>query len=100
MKLINDGVKLSNFSIIFVLISSLAPCSSSSQSSIRIETADQYPQTIEIEFVKEKADEIQSLSIGSNITVQIDIKGRKWTNPDGLTRVFNTFQGLKYASDF
>lgn len=70
------------------------------KSSIWIETADQYPQTIEIEFVKEKADEIQSLSIGSNITVQIDIKGRKWTNPDGLTRVFNTIQGWKYASDF
>ena len=70
------------------------------KSSIWIETSDQYPQTIEIEFVKEKADEIQSLSIGSNITVQIDIKGRKWTNPDGLTRVFNTIQGWKYASDF
>ena len=70
------------------------------KSSIWIETADQYPQTIEIEFVKEKADEIQSLSSGSNITVQIDIKGRKWTNPDGLTRVFNTIQGWKYASDF
>ena len=70
------------------------------KSSIWIETADQYPQTIEIEFVKDKADEIQALSIGSNITVQIDIKGRKWTNPDGLTRVFNTIQGWKYASDF
>lgn len=70
------------------------------KSSIWLETADQYPQTIEIEFVKDKADEIQSLSIGSNITVQIDIKGRKWTNPDGLTRVFNTIQGWKYASDF
>lgn len=70
------------------------------KSSIWIETADQYPQTIEIEFVKDKADEIQSLSIGSNLTIQIDIKGRKWTNPDGLTRVFNTIQGWKYASDF
>ena len=70
------------------------------KSSIWIETADQYPQTIEIEFVKDKADEIQALSSGSNITVQIDIKGRKWTNPDGLTRVFNTVQGWKYETDF
>ena len=31
------------------------------KSSIWIETSDQYPQTIEIEFVKDKADEIQSL---------------------------------------
>jgi len=70
------------------------------KSSIWIETADQYPQTIEIEFVKEKADEIQALSSGSNITVQIDIKGRKWTNKEGLVKVFNTVQGWKYASDF
>lgn len=70
------------------------------KASIWIETADQYPQTIEIEFVKEKADEIQSLSSGSNITVKIDIKGRKWTNKDGLVKVFNTIQGWKYASDF
>ena len=70
------------------------------KASIWIETADQYPQTIEIEFVKEKADEIQTLSSGSNITVQIDIKGRKWTNKDGLVKVFNTVQGWKYASDF
>lgn len=70
------------------------------KASIWIETADQYPQTIEIEFIKEKADEIQALSSGSNITVQIDIKGRKWTNKDGLVKVFNTVQGWKYASDF
>ena len=70
------------------------------KASLWIETADQYPQTIEIEFVKDKADEIQALSSGSNITVQIDIKGRKWTNPDGLTRVFNTVQGWKYETDF
>ena len=70
------------------------------KSSIWIETSDQYPQTIEIEFVKDKADEIQSLALGTNITVQININGRKWTNPEGVTKVFNSVQGWRYETDF
>ena len=62
-----------------------------------IETiGEQYPQTLEIEFVKEKADEIQSVASGSEITIQINLKGRQWTNPQGETKVFNTIQGWKY----
>jgi hypothetical protein len=64
-----------------------------------IETiGEQYPQTLEVEFVKEKADEIQSVAPGSEITIQINLKGRKWTNPQGETKVFNTIQGWKYDS--
>lgn len=70
------------------------------KSSIWVETSDQYPQTIEIEFVKDKADEIQSLALGTNITVQININGRKWTNPEGVTKVFNSVQGWRYETDF
>ena len=70
------------------------------KSSIWIETGDKYPQTIEIEFVKEKADEIQSLSVGTAVTLQIDVRGRKWTNKEGTTRVFNSLQGWKYETDF
>lgn len=70
------------------------------KASIWIETTGDYPQTIEIEFVKDKADEIQSLSIGTNVTVQIDIRGRKWTNKDGQEKVFNSIQGWKYETDF
>jgi hypothetical protein len=70
------------------------------KASIWIETADQYPQTIEIEFVKDKADEIQSLAMGTNLTVQININGRKWTNKEGVQKVFNSVQGWKYETDF
>ena len=68
------------------------------KASIWIETADQYPQTIEIEFVKDKADEIQTIEVGSDVTVQIDIRGRKWTGNDGVEKVFTSIQGWKYES--
>ena len=71
------------------------------KASIWIETSeDQYPQTIEIEFIKDKADEIQSIEVGSTLTVQIDLKGRIWENKDGVKKCFNTIQGWKYESDF
>lgn len=71
------------------------------KSSIWIETTtDQYPQTIEIEFVKEKADEIQTIEVGSDVTVKINIRGRKWTGNDGVEKVFTSIQGWKVESNF
>ena len=68
------------------------------KASIWIETADQYPQTIEIEFVKDKADEIQAIEVGSDVTVKINIRGRKWTGNDGVEKVFVSIQGWEYES--
>jgi len=71
------------------------------KSSIWIETStDQYPQTIEIEFVKDKADEIQTIEVGSDVTVKINIRGRKWTGNDGVEKVFTSIQGWKVESNF
>ena len=71
------------------------------KASIWIETTtDQYPQTIEIEFVKDKADEIQTIEVGSDVTVKINIRGRKWTGNDGVEKVFTSIQGWKVESNF
>jgi len=71
------------------------------KSSIWVETTtDQYPQTIEIEFVKDKADEIQTIEVGSDVTVKINIRGRKWAGNDGVEKVFTSIQGWKVESNF
>jgi uncharacterized protein (UPF0333 family) len=71
------------------------------KASIWVETTtDQYPQTIEIEFVKDKADEIQTIEVGSEVTVKINIRGRKWTGNDGVEKVFTSIQGWKVESNF
>jgi len=71
------------------------------KASIWVETTtDQYPQTIEIEFVKDKADEIQTIEVGSEVTVKINIRGRKWTGNDGVEKVFTSIQGWNVESNF
>ena len=71
------------------------------KASIWVETTtDQYPQTIEIEFVKDKADEIQTIELGSDVTVKINIRGRKWTGNDGVEKVFTSIQGWNVESNF
>ena len=71
------------------------------KASIWVETTtDQYPQTIEIEFVKDKADEIQTIEVGSDVTVKINIRGRKWTGNDGVEKVFTSIQGWNVESNF
>ena len=62
-----------------------------------IEVLDgEYSQTLSIEAVKEKADEIQSIKIGSEIKVFFNLRGRVWTNKEGVEKVFNSIQLWKY----
>ncbi len=65
-----------------------------------IVTEDQYPQTLAIEFTKDKADEVQSVGIGTDLKISINLRGRTWTNPEGVERCFNSIQGYKYESSF
>jgi len=59
-----------------------------------IKTDEQYPQTISIEFGQGKCNEyIDKLTIGQEVTVGINLRGREWTNPQGETVYFNSING-------
>lgn len=60
-----------------------------------ITTEEQYPQTIIIQFTQQRCDLLDSLQIGQNVKVYINIRGREWTNPQGETKYFNTIEGWK-----
>ena len=61
-----------------------------------VETStDQYPQEIAIEFVQDKCTILDSYSIGQEVKVSINIRGSKWTNPQGETQYFNSIQGWR-----
>lgn len=61
---------------------------------IVIETADQYPQKIEVQFVQDKCDALNGYSLGDQVEVAINIRGREWTNPkDNVVKYFNTIEG-------
>lgn len=60
-----------------------------------IVTEENYPQTIIIQFTQQRCDLLDSLQVGQNVKVYINIRGREWVNPQGETKYFNTIEGWK-----
>ena len=62
-----------------------------------VTTDEQYPQPILIEFVKDKCELLDTFSENENVSIGINLKGRGWVNPQGVTKYFNQIQGWKIA---
>jgi hypothetical protein len=60
-----------------------------------IETDTQYPQKLPIEFIKEKCDLLNSLQIGQQVKVSVNIRGNEYQDRNGVTRFGLSFQGWK-----
>lgn len=58
-------------------------------------TQEQYPQPINIEFVQDKINLLDSISEGENVKVGINIRGREWVSPQGETKYFNSITGWR-----
>lgn len=43
-----------------------------------ISTAEQYPQDVKFELLKDKADKITEADVGKLVTVHFDVRGREW----------------------
>mgnify|MGYP003426146545 CR=1 FL=1 len=55
-----------------------------------IETNEQYVQTICVELQGNNVDIIDAYSVGEAVVVDINLRGRLWTNPQGEDKYFNT----------
>lgn len=53
-----------------------------------------YPQDICLEFVQDKINLLESLSVGQKVTVTFDIRGREYNG-----RYYNNLQGWKVSAD-
>ena len=60
-----------------------------------VTTDEQYPQMIMIEFVQDKCDLLNSYSVGQDVKVSINLRGREWINPEGVAKYFNAIQGWR-----
>lgn len=60
-----------------------------------VTTDEQYPQSIMIEFVQDKSDLLNTVAIGENVKVSINLGGREWVNPQGETKYFNSIKGWR-----
>ena len=59
----------------------------------------EYPEYIKVELIQDKVSLLDSLNIGDEINVLINIKGRKWEDKEGNIRYFNSIQGWKIESE-
>lgn len=60
-----------------------------------VTTSEQYEQNLLIEFQQDKCEYLDNYKVGDNVKVQINLRGRIWTNPQGEEKCFNTITGWK-----
>ena len=60
-----------------------------------VETPDQYPQQILFQLTQDKCSILDSLKVGQEVDVHLNLRGRSWQNPQGETKYFNTLEAWK-----
>jgi translation initiation factor IF-3 len=63
-----------------------------------VTTEEQYPQQIMVEFTQDKVSELDKFKEGDKVQVNINIRGREWTSPQGEVKYFNTIQGWRISA--
>ena len=62
---------------------------------IVVTTDEQYPQQILVQFVQDNCDLLNGFQVGEPVKIDINLRGREWTNPQGEIVYFNTIQGWR-----
>ena len=55
-----------------------------------LETDEQYKQYLSVDFLQDKIDLLNNVSVGDSIKIVINLYGRLWTNPQGEEKCFNS----------
>lgn len=55
----------------------------------------QYPEYIKFELIQSNCEQLDDLSTGDQVSVNFNLKGRKWTDPQGQTKYFNSLQAWR-----
>jgi len=60
-----------------------------------VTTNGTYPESILIQLVNDKCSLLDLFKIGQEVNVSVNLKGRSWTNPEGVIKYFNTVEGWR-----
>lgn len=55
----------------------------------------QYPEFIKFELIQSNCEQIDSINVGDDVSVNFNLKGRKWTDPNGQVKYFNSLQAWR-----
>ena len=64
-----------------------------------VETSEDYPQNLLIEFVQDKCSVLDNYKNNDNVIISINLRGREWENAEGKIKYFNSLQGWKISKD-
>ena len=60
-----------------------------------LQTEEQYPQPISIEFLQDKIGLLDTVNEGDQVKIGINIRGREWTSPQNEVKYFNSIVGWR-----
>lgn len=63
--------------------------------SIHVKTEEQYAQTLDIQFVQANISLLDNIQQDDLVVIDVNLKGREWTNDKQEINVFNTIQGWR-----
>ena len=58
-----------------------------------------YPQSLQFEMVQDRCELLDSFQEGQQVEISFDLRGREWTNPQGVVKYFNTLQAWKIFAE-
>lgn len=58
-------------------------------------TQEQYPQTLAIEFHQDRTELLDKFNVGDDVKISVSLRGREWTNPEGVVKYFNSIVGWR-----
>ena len=57
---------------------------------VLIDDSSQYPQYINFQLVQDKCELIDGFQVGQCVEVNFNLRGREWTDKNGIIKYFNT----------
>ena len=57
----------------------------------------EYPEYIKMEFTQDKTGILDQYRVNDPVEVSFNLKGRKWTDPQGVDKWFNTIQAWRIS---
>ena len=55
----------------------------------------QYPEYLKFDLIQDKCEQLDNFQPGDSLKVEFNLKGRKWTDPSGNDKYFNTLQAWR-----
>lgn len=59
----------------------------------------QYPEFVKFELIQSNCQLLDNLNVGDTLDISFNLKGRKWTDPKGETKYFNSLQAWKIEGE-